>query len=197
MGLSLWVSISWGWGLSRWVVDKDVPEFSRGMVSGIKCLRSEWPRHGIRISSLATARVEARRWMKRAEIDHRAQWEALPDTLLTNAHRVPLNLNPHITALSPQPHISLYRSRRIQWLNPVCTFDMGEGWLETIVAAQSHFFILCVTATGWCQLESGIPPSRFLACFCQRWNWVRSTFGRLWEQNWGRSLMALTVHPDA
>lgn len=36
MGISLWVSVSWDWGLSRGVVDKDVPEFSRGMVSGIK-----------------------------------------------------------------------------------------------------------------------------------------------------------------
>lgn len=59
-------SVSWGWGLSRQVVNKNVPEFNRGMVSGIKCLRPKRPRHGIRIASLTTVMMEAWRWMNRA-----------------------------------------------------------------------------------------------------------------------------------
>lgn len=107
MGLSLWVGVSWGWSLSRQVVDKDVPEFSRGMASGIKCLGSMRPGYGIRIASLATVMMEAWGGMDGAEIDHSVQWEALPDILLTNAHYIPLNLNPYTTVLSPQPRVSL------------------------------------------------------------------------------------------
>lgn len=69
MGLSLRVGVSWGWGLSRQVVDKDVPEFSRGMVSGVQYLRSKQPQHVIRIAFLATVMMEVQGWMNGAEID--------------------------------------------------------------------------------------------------------------------------------
>ena len=93
-----------------------------------------------------------------------------PDASLTDALHAErgLNVDPSAPAVPSIPNFSVYRFPVADGQDFSCTFDMGEGWLETIVAAQSDFLILFVIPTDWCHLDSWVPPNRPLACFCQR-----------------------------
>lgn len=80
-----------------------------------------------------------------------------PDGSLTDALHAGLNADPATSAVPHKPSVCVHRLPVTDGLDCPHTFNMGEGCLEALRAAQRHFLVVLIIVLVWYQTQSWVP----------------------------------------